>query len=195
MKRHFILLLILLVFLYGCTKIQQNTFEKVENSDTINRSNETSFEKVIVNEQSLGQKGMFYLGMTYNELTLLDLYNTDYQISNMIVIEDNRNAWDYKHKVIWTPILCCVFDEAEILYRITVNGELPTTLGLKNGDSIAVLEKLYGKSNKKYDTEVGYILEYKLDDHYFYVNIDEESIKLWGVSKYRYDFDGILVES
>ena len=204
MKRVILPLIILLIFLCACSKTQQTQSQMmVEISDkqngvvaTIN-STETdinntllSASNIIVNEQSSGEKGMFYLGMSFENLNLLDLYNTDYEITSMNVIEENKDDWDYGHKVIWTPKLCLLFDTTESLYRITVNGDLPTRLELKNGDSITVLEKLYGKSYNRYDFDWGYVLEYNMGDHYFYVSVNEDIINLWGISKYKYNYNG-----
>lgn len=188
-----------LILFTGCTNIQSSTSVRVDNTGKRNESIELTTSSVeeedklvidrkyIVNEQPDGERGMFYLGMTLKELYSLDLYNTDYQITSTIVIEDN-NAWDYGHKVIWTPNLCLSVDKEGKLYRITVNGDLSTKLGLKNGDSINVLENLYGKSDAKYKFEWGNIEEYNLGDCYFYVDVNEETINLWGISKYRYNY-------
>lgn len=203
MKKYIVLLFMLSMFLCGCSKIQQSPLEIVDISDKQNEAVETtnstvveinddsvSASKVIVNEQSSGEKGMFYLGMLFEDLNSLDLYNTDYEITSMNVIEENKDDWDYGHKIIWTPKLCFLFDTTETLYRITVNGDLTTGLGLKNGDPISILEKLYGKSHNRYDYDWGYVLEYNMGDHYFYVSVNEDIITLWGVSKYKYNYNG-----
>lgn len=144
--------------------------------------------QVIFNEQSGGEKGLFYLGMTYKELSSLDLYNTEYQITSTQEMNEDNKAWNYGHKVVWTPKLSCLFDRDENLYQITVNGDLPTVKGLKNGDTTDVLDKLYGTSDKRYDFDWGYVLEYRIGDHFFFVSVKEGVINLWGVSKYRYDY-------
>jgi hypothetical protein len=46
------------------------------------------------------------------------------------------------------------------------------------------------KNNNRYDFDWGYVLEYKMGEHYFYVSINENTINLWGISKYKYDYKG-----
>lgn len=161
------------------------------NETTTNNDNTVDSEKIIINEQSSGDKDMFYLGMTFKKMNSLDLYNTEYEITEINVFDENKNDWEYGHKIVWTPEFCCLFDTTEVAYRITVNGDIPTALGLRNGDSVDKLEKLYGKNNTKYNLDGGNALEYKLGDKFFYVNIsDDNTVSLWGVSKYKYDYEG-----
>ncbi|MTI47668.1 MAG: hypothetical protein FH761_07485 [Firmicutes bacterium] len=203
MREKILFLLVLMFILSGCSKAQESRKEKVNTpreqnklSDQTNsaavekNSNSLSNSEIIINEQSFEDKGMFYLGMTLEDLYSLDLYNTDYQITSTIIIEENKNSWDYGHTVIWTQNFSLLFDTNEILYRITVNGDLETILGLKVSDSKKVLKKLYGKNKSRYNFDWGYVLEYNMKNNYFFVSIQDNKITQWGISKYKYDYRG-----
>jgi hypothetical protein len=152
-----------------------------DNSD-INERDDKS-----VRSQGNVKIGVFYVGMTYEEVLSMDLYNTDIQITSNYLIEENIDDWDYGHRVIWTQKLCCVFDETGKIYSITVNGDIPTDQCLKNGDSIDTVRDIYGKESCSYAFDWGEVLEYTFDDYYLSVSIQNNKVSLWRVSKYKYE--------
>jgi len=161
----------------------------------INQASISTFENQVTKNHNtynrhINSVDIFFLGMKYEDLMKLDLYNTENQITSTNEITDDKNSWDYGHRVVWTSRLCCIFDNADTVYRITVNGDIPTSLGLKNGDTVESLEKLYGKSNNQYKFDWGEVLEYTIGNCFFYVSIDKNKIALWGISKYKYDYKG-----
>lgn len=187
-----ILYFIILITICGFSFSKQQSIVKIEyNSASISPLDNRSTKKLNNNgNKQINSVDIFYLGMKYEDLMNLDLYNTENQITSTNEINDDKNSWDYGHKVVWTPRLCCVFDKTKTLYRITVNGDIPTSLGIKNGDTVDLLEKLYGKSNNEYKFEWGEVLEYCMDNYFFYVSIHDNTIALWGISKYKYDYKG-----
>ncbi|WP_239616815.1 hypothetical protein [Cohnella mopanensis] len=193
MKRMIGILIMTLFIITGCSNIQNSSIELSNDVGIDNDSDELLRSSIVEDNKSLidwkhivikqadGQSGMFYLGMTLNDLNSLDLYNTDNEITETIELEDGQTA-------VWTPILCLVFNKEGILYKITVNGDLPTPIGLKNGDSIDLLESLLGKSDNTYIFASSNVEEYNVGDFYFYANINEETVSLWGISSYKYDY-------
>lgn len=134
--------------------------------------------------------GVFHLGMKFEDLMKLDLYNTDYQITETTQVTDDVNAWDYGNNVIWTPLTCCFFDKENTLYRITVNGDIPTSFGIKIGDSVEKVKTLFGKCDKQYKYDWGKVLEYNMGDYFVFVSVQQNQISLWGISEYKYDYNG-----
>ncbi len=120
----------------------------------------------------------------------LDLYNTDDEITENKVIDDDKNALDYGNRAVWTQKLCCLFDKNNNLYSITVNGDIPTSLGLKIGDTTDSVEKLYGKYDSQYECTWGKVLEYNRDGYYFDIFIEDNQVSLYGIAKYKYDYNG-----
>jgi hypothetical protein len=162
-----------------------------QNDQPISETKNNDNSKLIFNEQNNGAKSIFNLGMSSQDV-ISNLEKLNMEITSQDEITDNKNGWDYGHKVIWTEKLCFVFDKNDKLYGITVNGDIPTRLGLKNGDTLNNLEKLYGKSNKQYKFDWGTVLEYNIGGQYFYVSIQsyEDKVTLWGISKFKYDYNG-----
>jgi hypothetical protein len=194
MRKMIIHSLIFLFFLTGCShtpnsapqqigdsSINNHHVEITNSSDSEQAQRIVDWEHIVI-EQANGKSGMLYLGMTLNDIYALDLYNSDYQITEIIEAEEGVT-------VIWTPTLCLVFDSEGILYRITVNGELAAPVGLKNGDSIDLLDNLLGKSDTTYDTGSSTVEEYNLGDFYFYADISEGKVSIWGISIFKYDYD------
>lgn len=134
--------------------------------------------------------GDFHLGMKYADLIKLDLYNTDNEITENTEINNDKNAWDYGNKVVWTQSLCCLFDKDDAIYKITVNGDIPTSLGLKVGDTTDTVERLYGKYDYQYKYDWGKVFEYNMDNYYFDVSIQDNKVFTWGISKYKDNYNG-----
>jgi hypothetical protein len=175
MIRNILFLLALILLLSGCSNSQE---KGIKESSVANHNKSLIGWKQIEIVQANGEKGYFHLGMTLNELNSLDLYNTDFEITETDELDDGQTA-------IWTPILMLMFDKEGVLYRITVNGNLPTPVGLKNGDSKEILDNLLGKSDATYDSTIE---EYYLRDSYFYADVRDGTIVLWGVSNYKYNY-------
>lgn len=196
----------ILIFLCGCTynhhdssvkPINQESSSMPTSSITSVTSATSSSSSQNVDSKSTGSKvhntfqiGVFYPGMKYADLMKLDLYNTDNEITENIVINDDKNAWDYGNKVVWTQDLCCLFDKNEAIYKITVNGDIPTSLGLKVGDTTDTVERLYGKYDYQYEYDWGKVLEYKVDSYYFDISIQDNKVFTWGISKYKDNYNG-----
>lgn len=179
MNKIFLILTVLLLLFTGCTSNQKSSDDN-KNSSIVKQNKSLKEWNQIEIEQASGDRGKLYLGMTLNELYSLDLYNSDFQITSTVELDDGETA-------IWTTILVMLFNTNGILYRMTVNGEIPTPIGIKNGDSIDLLESHLGKSDTTYKSESSRVEEYNLVDSYFYVDISEESIVLWSISKNKYE--------
>lgn len=173
----YILSISILISLNGCTYNQHKSIN--EGSKELNNSQQTKY-KIDV----------FYIGMKYGDLMNLDLYNTDDEITESTVIKEDKNAWDYGNKVIWTQKLCCLFDKDNTIYKITVNGDIPTSLGLKVGDTTENVEKLYGKYDCQYEDGCGKVLEYYINNCYLDIYIQDNQVFLWSISKYKDNYNG-----
>ena len=207
MKKLLIVILILMITLFiGCSRNSQESItstankpklqvNSIPNEPTVTDSTNslTNNSGIIIDERDDGRKSMLYLGMTIQD-AITNLNKMDMEITAQKKIDDSKSDWDYGHKVIWTEKLCCVFDQNDTLYRITVNGDIPTVLGLEKGDSLNNLEKLYGKSNNQYKFDWGTVFEYIIGSYYFNVSVQNDAIMLWEVSKYKYDYNDKITE-
>jgi hypothetical protein len=128
--------------------------------------------------------------MKYEDLMKLDLYNSEDEITGNNVINDDEGSWDYGNKVVWTQNLCCLFDKDNTIYKITVNGDIPTSFGLKVGDTVDTINKLYGTYDYKYDYSWGEVVEYYVDSYYLDICIKDNQVSLWSISKYKNDYNG-----
>ncbi|TVX96284.1 hypothetical protein [Cohnella terricola] len=179
MNRISLVLIVLLLLQTGCLHNQQNSDHSKKSLITDQNKSLKEWNQIEI-EQASGEHGKLFLGMTFNELYSLDLYNSDFQITSTVELDDGKTA-------IWTPVLLMLFNTDGILYRITVNGEISTPIGIKNGDSVDLLENHLGKSDTTYKSESSRVEEYNLRDSYFYADISEETIILWSISNNKYD--------
>jgi hypothetical protein len=179
MYKIYLVLTVLLLLLTGCTRNQQSSDDNMSSSIVEQNKSLKEWNQIEI-EQASGERGKLFLGMTLKELYSLDLYNSDFQITSTVEIDDGETA-------IWTPILVMLFNTDGILHRMTINGEIPTPIGIKNGDSIDVLENHLGKSDTTYKSESSRVEEYNLMDSYFYAEISEETIVLWSISRNKYE--------
>ena len=141
----------------------------------------------IIDEQTDGPNAKFYLGMSKEDL-LSTLESLKIEVTNETEITSDENAWDWGNKVIDTENFSFMFDKDQILYEIMVLGEATsTTLGLKIGDSLADMEKLYGKGYITYQTDDGPIYEYSIGNHYLQIGYENDRVVEWQISKYKFD--------
>lgn len=140
-------------------------------------------------ELSNGEPGVYYLGMTFDEVFSLDTADTDFRITQIIEFEEGEY-------VTWTPSSTMLFDKDKALFRIQINGDFPSKIGLKNGDPSEWIAKKLGISDKTHFIEFSQVIEeYDLGDHYLYFISRDGSIILWGVSMYPYDSEDFNIRS
>lgn len=194
------IILFLLIFLFvGCTNNQSqnpqivnvtNSAETKTPATSIPQvSNNTSDDKtkdnnILINELTNGEKGKFYLGMTKDNV-LSTLKSMKIDITNETEITSDEKSWDWGNKVLDAGDFSFIFDKNHILYQI--DGYRPTMLGLKLGDSLNTMEKLYGEKHTLYQTDVGVAYEYIFGNHYFIVFFEDGKVTEWGISNYKYD--------
>jgi hypothetical protein len=176
MKKVILVLLIFSVFHVG--------YGQIENKLVISKVI-SDYKPANVNIKPNFKVGVFQLGMKYAKIQSLDLYNTENQITCTTNVDDKK-AWNYGAKVIWTQKVCCIFERNNTIYRITVNGNFPTPSGLKNGNSLNDLKKLYGLSKKKYICKGATVYEYKQNNYFMDVFVRNNKVTLWSVSLYNY---------
>jgi hypothetical protein len=156
------------------TKAIENNSEEVQNND------------VIVNEQAKGANGKFYIGMKSQDISaVLDSMNI--QDRNEIEITSDENAWDWGNKVLTAGDFKFTFDEDDILYKIDIGGNIPTTLGLNIGDLLQKMDEIYGDTYISYKTDNENIYEYTVSDQYLRIYFRNDKISKWGISKYKFD--------
>ena len=165
-----IILLIVMAIYCGKAFIYKSNAKKTSINESYEIASAETLQnnlKVVINEQSNGEKGTFYLGMIKQEvLHILKTMGIDY---DCVYITDDRDDWNYGNEVMMMSnnLECSLtFDNKDKLYAIGA-GEIPTILGLKSRDSLEIMEKLYGKNYTSYNDDKDYIYEYKISDHYF----------------------------
>lgn len=183
-----IILIITILIGYGITHLKSNKeIKSMNNVSTIAKSNMPENNKPIINEQTNGGN-TFYFGMSRQD-TYTKLKELNVPIMEEIEITNDYNAWDYGNKEIWTERFSFTFDKEGKLYEIG-HITIPTTRGLKIGDSLKDMEKLYGKKYRIFDTGNDTVYEYYIKDHYFRVyilKVKNGKIEMWGISKYQFD--------
>jgi hypothetical protein len=199
----------MLIILSGCTHNRHDNLVKPINKELssmpeISSTPTSSISPTILTTSSLSLEsddtkntvsdtykiGVFYLGMNYEDLLELNLYNTDDEITEITKINEEENSWDYGNKVIWTQNLCCLFDKDDTIYKITVNGNIPTSLGLKVGDTTHIVDTLYGTCDYQYENDWGKVYEYIMDSYYIDISILDNEVSNWSISKYKNDYNG-----
>jgi hypothetical protein len=149
----------------------------------VTRTTSDDKTKNLVNEFA-SRECKFYLGMTMEDVKST-LKGMKIDITNETEITDDDKAWDFGNRVLDAGDFRFLFDEDYILYEIDVYR--PTTLGLKLGDSLNTMEKLYGGKYKEYRPPIGVVYEYIIEDHYFIVLFEDNKVSEWRISKYKFD--------
>ncbi|KYH33287.1 hypothetical protein CLTEP_21450 [Clostridium tepidiprofundi DSM 19306] len=180
-------------------------------------------DNIIINEKNNGENDTFYLGMKMEDaLKKLKELKLDSKLKIMQTPEENLvcncidNHGDDGHpqtllyidtdsKGLGNPKDRIVFSlKFDIRNHRLINIDppnIPTSLGLKMGDSLDDMKKLYGTNytiygndtlfpevsanNKIKYCKVGYIYEYKIDNHYFRVSILNNEVITWEISKFK----------
>lgn len=151
---------------------------------------------MLVNEANNGKNGLFYLGMTRDDVTAV-LKDNGINNYDMTEITNDEEAWDWGNYVInvliYSDNFQFFFDKQNyLLYRINISGDNVEDLssaqsGLKLGDAFDEMLQLYGNSYKVYETDdSGIMYEYKLGNHYFQVCFLFDVVFSWGISEYAY---------
>ncbi|AOR25137.1 hypothetical protein [Clostridium taeniosporum] len=173
-------------------KSKEVTETSKENSAKSNKEESTkavkttaSNSQITINEKSLDKNSTFYFGMSKEDLTS-KLNKIKLAIENEIEITSSENDPEFGNKQIWTKDISFSFNKENKLYAINIKENIPTSLGLKNGDSIEKLEKLYGKDYAKYKTDIGLLYQYCINDCYFKVYFENGKLTEWGISKYKF---------
>jgi len=205
-KYKLILSIVFSFFIVGCNnngmKIQsvsvakdnKNVSTSIKNIEGKNSTNKmqdkkeisNSESKIFINEKSVKDKtSTFPFGMSKNEL-MIKLEKLKLEVKGEIEITSSKEDPELGNSVVLTDDISFSFDKNNQLYAIKVSQNIPTSLGLKNGDSLEKTEKLYGTNYKKYNPENGFVYEYRFNNHYFKVFIEQDKITGWAVSKYKF---------
>lgn len=204
-KRMIFVVLILTVFLTGCNdKVSQDSSKSNINNNTEIKATSANIQKTIdnksnnesssnkdrstlISEQDNGGNSKIYIGMSKNDLISV-LNSLKIDVTDETEITSNKDSWDWGNKVLDAGDLTFTFDKEQNLYEIIVFDEnITTTLGLKIGDSIDSMEKLYGKKYVSYQTDNATVYEYFMGNNYFYAAIEDNKVADWGISKYKFD--------
>lgn len=151
---------------------------------------------VLVNESDDDKNPLFRLGLSKNEVITIFESNSinNYDITE---ITNDEESWDWGNTAINVLIHSSNFQflfdkQTDKLYCINISGDKITDLsstqsGLKLGDIFNQMVQLYGDVYSVYETEDGSsIYEYKIGNHYFYVEFLFGVVYCWGISEYRY---------
>lgn len=96
----------------------------------------------------------------------------------------STNGAEYRNTMICPSGYYFEFNKEDLLNIIMVDGNTPTASGLKVGDSIKTMEKIYGvkytKANDSSDSS-SIMYEYKLSDCYLIITIKDEKVTSWTV--------------
>lgn len=190
MRKYLIIItLFLTLFFTGCNNISnQSTQSKdTENkqetpSNSPAKSGSSQNKDIGVNEQANGERGIFYLSMSRQDVIAV-LKDMKIDTSNEVEITSHPEAWNYGNKLLFAGGYSFEFDKEYKLYEIRVQNDVPTTLGLKQGDSIDNMEKLYGKNYNKNRVDNSILYSYKIGDHYFWVYFEKDKVKMWGIHR------------
>lgn len=188
MVKYFIITLIFIILLVGCSSCQytQNTNQETQSVKTTEVTETKPIvlqnTQLIINEQNNGE---FYLGMSKQEvLTKLD----SMQIKADNKIEITKDTWELGNEVFFAREFNFTFDKDHMLYEITVYKDTPTTLGLKHGDSFDNMQILYGTNYNNYKSQNNSLVyEYFIDGHYFRVFFENNKVAYWEISKFKFD--------
>ncbi|WP_315082070.1 hypothetical protein [uncultured Clostridium sp.] len=162
-------------------KVNETSKDNSKKSIQITASN----SQITINEKSLDENSTFYFGMSKEDvISKLDKFKI--KVENEIEISSSKDDPQYGNKQIWTQDISFTFNKENKLSVINIKENLPTSLGLKEGDSIEKLESLYGKNYSKYKTDNGFIYEYSINNYYFHVFLENEKVTEWEISKYKF---------
>jgi hypothetical protein len=139
---------------------------------------------VLVNEQDNNKQGLFYLGMSKDEVrSVLE----DNRI-NFVMQESDTGEANFLFEFY-------LFDDSfalglanDSIYSIGIYGDSPvdatsTQSGLNLGDTLEKMVELYGSDYKVVDE--GYV--YVIGDHSFLVRFKSNAVTGWEISTYMYD--------
>jgi hypothetical protein len=181
---------ILMLLFVGCNTVEKqpaNSIPTTKNVDisTTSKGTDSYNSQIIINEKSMEKTSTFTFDMSKEEVvTKLDKMKV--KIINEIEITTSKDDPQWGNKQLWTEGLSFSFDKNNRLYDINIHGDLATSLGLKNGDSVEKIEELYGTDYRKNKTNTGFVYEYVIDKYYFRVLFETEEVTGWGISKYKF---------
>ena len=188
----------------GCARTDKAPANETSQAATQNPAMETPApgpsadpaKKVIADEQTNGEAGVFQLGMTLDEVRK-QLEAEGIEDSNEIENAGDPADWNQGHRTVMTDRADFTFDEHERLYGIDVIDNSPTAAGLQMGDAEADVIRLYGEDFHAYELpEQGErVLEYTMKDHYFTVLLREQEVGGWRVSSYKWGTNSPVTES
>ncbi|KYH30052.1 hypothetical protein CLTEP_26930 [Clostridium tepidiprofundi DSM 19306] len=161
----------------------KNSTNKMQDKKEISNSE----SKIFINEKSVkDKKSTFPFGMSKDEL-MIKLKKLKLKVKGEIEITSSKEDPELGNPIIMTDDISFSFDRNnQLLYAIGIKQNIPTSLGLKNGDSLEKIVKLYGTNYKKYNPGNGFVYEYCFNNHYFRVFIEQDKVTGWAVSKYKF---------
>lgn len=192
-------------------------------TDVEKTSSQNYIHNIIIKEKDYGENDTFYLGMKKEDaLKKLKELKLDSKTEIMQTCEENLQCncsdsygddghpqdllyIDTDSKGLGAPedriVFSLKFDIKDHRLLSINPPNIPTTLGLKRGDCLDDMKKMYGTNYDFYgsDTdfpEVGnnnetiyckvpYIYEYKIDDHYFRVSVLDNQVIDWAFSSFK----------
>ncbi len=165
------------------------SYEIIENIDFDMKSTvsieDVLKDRVIVDEIN-NKLGVLSLEMTYEEIiSWLRKHNISYNEMDFGVLEV-ASSDEYEEFT-----LGFLFDrhaDNDLFYIDVWGRDIPTSLGLRTGDSVDTMIKLYGSNYKIWlPDNPKSIYEYYFENIYFRVMIEDDMVVSWIVSKYRFD--------
>lgn len=168
----------------------KSSTNSTENSKTANTQVSAPASKVFITNKAVAKSFPFYFGMTLDDFRNT-LKKNSIKSTNEIEITSTPTAPDYGNKVISTSNnLVFAFDKNSKLYDVSSdnNHDKATALGLKKGNSIEDMEKLYGKKYEKSKLEKDTLYEYNLGNQYIKILVNNTSHKVdsWSVSTVKF---------
>lgn len=173
---------------------QKSSNKELKNADKSKGSNDSKMPQqnkygIFLNEMNFNKTSTVSLDTTFNEaidkfkaLGFKDLNWGD----EYIMVQDEKTKESIA--TLMFPITNRADRSKAKMLSITVNPEkVPTTLGLKAGDSVKRMEELYGKNYTSYmdKNSKRTIYDYKMNNYIFRVESVEnnkDKILLWGLS-------------
>lgn len=201
MKKYKIILpmmlsILLSLFIAGCSNSNKTVETKGDDTKSVSETSgsgktesgkETtnSNDKILmIDVKSMDKSTPFSFGMSKDNV-VAKLKDLKLEVKNEIEITSSKDDPEYGNKQLWAEGISFSFDKNNQLYAINVNENIETSLGLKKGNSIEQIEKLYGKNYVKLTTAAGSAYEYTFGDHYFRVFTEADKVTEWVVSKYK----------
>lgn len=173
---------------------QKSSNKELKNSDKSKVSNDSKMPQqnkygIFLNEMNFNKTSTVSLDTTFNEaidkFKALGFKNLNWG-DEFIMVQDEKTKESIA--TLMFPVTTRADRSKAKMLSITVNPEkIPTTLGLKAGDSVKRMEELYGKNYTSYmdKNSKRTIYDYKMNNYIFRVESVEnnkDKVLLWGLS-------------